>query len=289
MSSTRRATDRPLRSRAQFQARRLDCRSSSVTLASSRDALGIAKFDLTSSQKETFDCVHRIRSKADFPATVCETRLKKKPHRSKISLGPQVLNRVASLATLSNLSDCAILCLWPGEKLGWAPAERRPVSHDGTVIGAGQKEERATRQPAGQMMISLGMFLVRLIGGLIVLSVVWFVLDTINDRNTEIIVATIGLLYSFIFMTSRRLQYFGLTIFSFFGRTSSYVRHVPYDQVLRDEVGLQHPAGRHLYLNVVFAALIEILCLFRLFASLLGHGWETLSAPIQSILHSAQL
>lgn len=290
MSLTRRATDPPLRSRAQFQARRLDCRSSSVTLASSRDALGIAKFDLTSSQKETFDCVHRIRSKADFPATVCETRLKKKPHRSKISLGPQVLNRVASLATLSNLSDCAILCLWPGEKLG-SGACRKGARYrmTGLSLAPGQKEERATRQPAGQMMISLGMFLVRLIGGLIVLSVVWFVLDTINDRNTEIIVATIGLLYSFIFMTSRRLQYFGLTIFSFFGRTSSYVRHVPYDQVLRDEVGLQHPAGRHLYLNVVFAALIEILCLFRLFASLLGHGWETLSAPIQSILHSAQL
>jgi hypothetical protein len=139
------------------------------------------------------------------------------------------------------------------------------------------------------MMISLSVFLMRLIGGLFLLSVVWFVFDEIHDRNTEIIVATIGLLYSFIFIISRRLQYFGLTIFSFFGRGSSYIRHLPYDQILRDEAGIHASAGRHLYLNVVFAALIEILCLFRLFASLLGRGWETLSDPIHSLLHSAQL
>jgi hypothetical protein len=139
------------------------------------------------------------------------------------------------------------------------------------------------------MMISLSVFFMRLIGGLIVLFVVWFVFDKINDRNTEIIVATIGLLYSFIFIISRRLQYFGLTIFSFFGRSSSYIRYLPYDRILRDEVGIHPSPGRHLYLNVLFAALIEILCLFRLFTSLLGGGWETLSAPIHSLLHSAQL
>jgi hypothetical protein len=167
-----------------------------------------------------------------------------------------------------------------------ADAQRRVT---GTIIGAEARAKQATRQPAGQMMISLGVFLMRLIGGLFLLSVVWFVFDEINDRNTEIIVATIGLLYSFIFIISRRLQYFGLTIFSFFGRSSSYIRHLPYDQILRDEAGIHPSAGRHLYLNVVFAALIEILCLFRLFASLLGRGWETLSAPIHSLLHSAQL
>ena len=58
-------------------------------------------------------------------------------------------------------------------------------------------------------------------------------------RNTEIIMATIGLLYSFIFIISGRLQYFGLTIFSFFGRTSSYVQKIPYDHVMREEVGLR--------------------------------------------------
>src|SRR5271168_2283897 len=138
-------------------------------------------------------------------------------------------------------------------------------------------------------MIGALVFLFRIIVGLVILAATWFVFDRIQDRNTEIIVATIGLLYSFIFIVSRRLQYFGLTIFSFFGRSSSYIRHLPYDQILRDEAGIHPSAGRHLYLNVVFAALIEILCLFRLFASLLGRGWETLSAPLHSLLHSAQL
>ena len=103
--------------------------------------------------------------------------------------------------------------------------------------------------------------------------------------------ATIGLLYSFIFIISGRLQYFGLTIFSFFGRTSSYVQKIPYDHVMREEVGLGAPQG-FTFLNVLFAALIEILCLFRLFSSLMGHaslvgrGWEMLSEPIRSLLHS---
>jgi len=135
-------------------------------------------------------------------------------------------------------------------------------------------------------MVSLIVFSIRIIGGLLVLAVIWFVFDTIHDRNTEIIVAWVGLLYAFIFMVSRRLQYFGLTIFSFFGRTSSYIKHVPYDQILRDEVGIHHSAGRHLYLNVIFAGLVEILCLFRLFTSLLSRGWEMLSAPLHSVLHT---
>jgi hypothetical protein len=88
-------------------------------------------------------------------------------------------------------------------------------------------------------------------------------------------------------MISRRLQYFGLTVFSFFGRAGSYTRNAPYDQMLRDEVGHHHPGG-HLYLNVLFAALIEILCLFRLFSSLTGRWWNLLSDPILNLLHSAR-
>jgi len=136
-------------------------------------------------------------------------------------------------------------------------------------------------------MVSVLVFLIRFVAGLVMLFVVWFVLDRIHDRNTEIIVATIGLMYSFIFMISRRLQYFGLTIFSFLGHTASYIKHVPYDSILRDEVGVQ-TSGRHLYLNALFAALIEILCLVRLFTSLMGKGWETLSAPFHDILQQAQ-
>ncbi|HTZ67712.1 MAG TPA: hypothetical protein VMB83_09640 [Roseiarcus sp.] len=137
--------------------------------------------------------------------------------------------------------------------------------------------------------VLVGMF--RIVAGLIILAGAWFVFDNIHDRNTEIIMATIGLLYSFIFIISGRLQYFGLTVFSIFGRTSSYVQKIPYDHVMREEVGLRAPRD-FTFLNVIFAALIEILCLFRLFSSLLGptsvlgRAWEIMSEPIRSLLHS---
>ena len=129
--------------------------------------------------------------------------------------------------------------------------------------------------------------LFRLVAGLVILAGTWFVFDNIHDRNTEIIVAAIGLLYSFIFLISGRLQYFGLTVFSFFGRTASYVQKIPYDHMMRDEVGLRTPRGST-FLNVIFAALIELLCLFRLFSSLLGRGWDTLSEPIRTLLQSVR-
>lgn len=132
-------------------------------------------------------------------------------------------------------------------------------------------------------MKNLIVFVLRLIGGFIVISAIFFVFDTINDRNTEIIVSVIGLMYGFIFHVSGRLQYFGLAVFTFFGRTTAYVRKEPYDQILRDEIGLE-PISRHLYLNVIFAAIIELLCLFRLFSSLLGSGWNLLSDPINHIV-----
>ncbi len=131
-------------------------------------------------------------------------------------------------------------------------------------------------------MISAIVFLLRLFAGVVMLAAVWFVLDTIHDRNTEIIVAILGLMYAFIFLISRRLQYFGLTVFSYFGRTASYVRNVPYDHRIGEETGL-HFAGGHVYLNVMFAGLVELLCLFRLFTSLLGRGWGMLSDPIHGL------
>jgi hypothetical protein len=135
-------------------------------------------------------------------------------------------------------------------------------------------------------MVGVLIFLFRLIAGLVILFGTWFVFDNIHDRNTEMIMSTIGLLYSFIFIISRRLQYFGLTVFSFFGRTTSYVQKIPYDHAMHDEVGLQSSRGSS-FLNVLFATLIEILCLIRLFASLLNRGWDTLSEPIHTLLHSA--
>jgi hypothetical protein len=132
-------------------------------------------------------------------------------------------------------------------------------------------------------MFSALVVLFRLAAGVVILVGTWFVFDNIHDRNTEIIIATIGLLYSFIFIISGRLQYFGLTVFSFFGRTSSYVQKIPYDHMMRDEVGLRDPRGST-FLNIIFAALIEVLCLFRLFSSLLGRGWDLLSDPIRVVL-----
>src|ERR1700683_2972957 len=112
-------------------------------------------------------------------------------------------------------------------------------------------------------MFSALVVLFRLVAGLVILGGRGCVFDTIHDRNTEIIVATIGLLYSFIFIVSGRLQYFGLTVFSFFGRTSSYVQKIPYDHMMHDEVGLQKPRGST-FLNLIFASLIDLLCLFSL-------------------------
>src|SRR5271155_5258697 len=100
-------------------------------------------------------------------------------------------------------------------------------------------------------MIGALVFLFRALVGLVILAGTWFVFDRIHDRNTEIILGAIGLMYSFIFIISRRLQYFGLTIFSFFGRTSSYVQKIPYDHVINDEVGLRAPGGYTL-VNVLF-------------------------------------
>jgi hypothetical protein len=134
-------------------------------------------------------------------------------------------------------------------------------------------------------MFSALVVLFRLAAGLVILAGTWFVFDNIHDRNTEIIVATIGLLYSFIFIISGRLQYFGLTVFSFFGRTSSYVQKIPYDHMMRDEVGLRTPRGST-FLNIIFVALIEVLCLFRLFSSLLARGWDILSEPIRAVLNT---
>src|SRR5260370_16825267 len=110
-------------------------------------------------------------------------------------------------------------------------------------------------------MISAIVFITRLVAGLFIFLATLFVLDMIHDRNTEIIVSAIGLLYAFIFVITRRLQYFGLTIFSFFGRTVSYIRNTPYDQVMQDEVGLRS-VGPHLYLNAILPPLTQLLSLF---------------------------
>src|SRR5271165_5087593 len=132
-------------------------------------------------------------------------------------------------------------------------------------------------------MSSVFVFVARVVTGAAVLFFSWFVYDKIHDRNTEILAAILGLQYLFIFLISRRLDYFGLSIFSFFGRTASYIRQMPYDQVLRDDVGIES-RSRHLYLNVIFAVFLELLCVLRLFTSLVGHGWQVLSDPMNRLI-----
>jgi hypothetical protein len=114
-------------------------------------------------------------------------------------------------------------------------------------------------------MFSALVVLFRLVAGPVILAGTWFVFDKIHDRNTEIIVATIGLLYSFVFVISGRLQYFGLTVFSFFGRTSSYVQKIPYDDMMHDSGTAK--AQESTFLNLIFAALIGSLFVSPLFVA----------------------
>ena len=140
----------------------------------------------------------------------------------------------------------------------------------------------------GTELVKAAALFIRLVVGVASVAVAWLVLDTIHDRNTEIIVACVGLLYCFIFVISRRWQYYGLSVFSLFGMTVSRLAGEPYDQTLRNEVGL--PPGRgYAFVTIAFAAAIELLCAFRLFTSLLGHGWDRVAAPVHSAVDWPQL
>ena len=106
--------------------------------------------------------------------------------------------------------------------------------------------------------------------------------DMIHDRDTQILTSLVGLKYAFIFIASVSLEYFRPSDFWFSWRTSRYIGNVPYDRILRDDLDLQ-PRARHLTLNVLFAALIEILRVFRLFTLRPGHGWRIRSDPINTL------
>ncbi|HXT05722.1 MAG TPA: hypothetical protein VN715_02150 [Roseiarcus sp.] len=126
----------------------------------------------------------------------------------------------------------------------------------------------------------------RLAVGAASLAVSFLVLDAIHDRNTEIIVACLGLSYCFTFVVSRRWQYYGLTAVSLFGMTVSWVNSEPYDQATRSSLNL--PTHRsYVRVSMFFAALVELLCAYRLLTSLLGHGWERLAAPLRPLLDIA--
>lgn len=120
--------------------------------------------------------------------------------------------------------------------------------------------------------------IVRLVVGALSVAIVFLVLDAIHDRNTEIVVACIGLAYCFTFVISRRWQYYGLNAVSLFGMTVSWINAEPFDAAARAQVNM--PMQRSFAaVSIVFAVLIELLCAYRLLTSLIGHGWERL-APL---------
>ena len=123
---------------------------------------------------------------------------------------------------------------------------------------------------------------VRLIVGVLSIAAAIFVLDQIHDRNTEIIVACIGLSYGSTFIISRRWQYYGLNAVSLFGMTVSWVNTEPFDAGVRQHLDL--PTKRSMaVLSIFFTVVVELVCAYRLLTSLLGHGWERLAAPAHSL------
>ncbi len=127
----------------------------------------------------------------------------------------------------------------------------------------------------------LGLIL-RIIVGAISVIAAFFVLDAIHDRNAEIVVACLGLSYCFTFVISRRWQYYGLNVVSLFGMTVSWLNAQPFDEAVRGRVNM--PTARSfVVVSIAFAALVELLCGYRLLTSLLGHGWERLAGPVRPL------
>jgi hypothetical protein len=129
---------------------------------------------------------------------------------------------------------------------------------------------------------------VRLIVGALSLVATFLALDAIHDRNTEILVACVGLSYGFTFVISRRWQYYGLNAVSLFGMTVSWLAAEPFDEGTRRPLKL--PTRRSfVVLSIVFASAVELLCAYRLLTSLLGHGWERLAALLRPLFEVPQI
>ncbi len=129
---------------------------------------------------------------------------------------------------------------------------------------------------------------VRLLVGALSVVISFLVLDAIHDRNTEIVVACVGLSYCFTFVISRRWQYYGLNAVSLFGVTVSWLGSEPYDQGTRQQLNM--PTKRSfVVVSIFFASVVELMCSYRLLTSLIGHGWERLAGPLRPLLEIRQL
>ena len=143
-------------------------------------------------------------------------------------------------------------------------------------------------ESGGGVMSNIVAIVVRVIVGAVSVVAAFAVLDAIRDRNTEIVVACIGLSYCFTFVISRRWQYYGLNAVSLFGMTVSWLDSEPHDQGTRQTLKL--PTQRSfVVVSIAFASLIELVCAFRLLTSLLGHGWERLAAPLRLLVDIPQI
>jgi hypothetical protein len=92
----------------------------------------------------------------------------------------------------------------------------------------------------------------------------------------------LGISYCFTFVISRRWQYYGLNTVSLFGMTVSWVNSEPYDQATREQLNMATQQS-FVVVSIFFAAVVELLCAYRLLTSLLGHGWERLAAPMHAL------
>lgn len=136
-------------------------------------------------------------------------------------------------------------------------------------------------------MTHLIAFAARLLVGAASLVVAFLVFDAIHDRNTELVVACIGLSYCFTFVISRRWQYYGLNVVSLFGMTVSWLDAAPYDQGVRQQLNMPVRRG-FVAVSIFFAAATELLCAYRLLTSLIGHGWDRLAEPLRPLFDIPQ-
>jgi hypothetical protein len=131
-------------------------------------------------------------------------------------------------------------------------------------------------------MSAIATAILQIIAGAAVFMITWYVFDSVHDRNTEIILAAIGTVYTQSVVIARRQKLNLITLLYLFDKLFSQVK-----SELRDEEAADRAVKMIMRLgnlNLVIIALIELLCLYRLFTAILNRGWDNFSIPLRSIL-----
>lgn len=131
-------------------------------------------------------------------------------------------------------------------------------------------------------MSTVGTAIWQVVVGIIALAVIWYVFDSVHERNTEIILAAMGVVYTQLVATARRQRSFVVISLYFFGRLWARMGDEPYDEAAATRS--IKTIARLGNLEAFFLVLIELLCLYRLFTSLSGHGWNILSDPLRTFV-----